>query len=50
MGSLVKRYWAEQHKIRAESIYHCTVMPCFDKKLEAARKDFDLPGAASSLL
>lgn len=25
---------------RPESIYHVTVMPCYDKKLEAARDDF----------
>lgn len=45
MGSLVKRFWAEQHGLKAEAIYHCSIMPCFDKKLEAARDDFDLPGA-----
>lgn len=35
MGSLIKD-WVGQHK----SIYHVTVMPCYDKKLEAARDDF----------
>lgn len=25
---------------RLEEIYHVTVMPCYDKKLEAARDDF----------
>lgn len=25
---------------RPEDIYHVTVMPCYDKKLEAARDDF----------
>ena len=25
-------------------VYHCAVMPCYDKKLEAAREDFYLPG------
>ena len=25
---------------RPENIYHVTVMPCYDKKLEAAREDF----------
>lgn len=25
---------------RPEDIYHVTVMPCYDKKLEAAREDF----------
>ncbi|CAG9764187.1 unnamed protein product [Ceutorhynchus assimilis] len=35
MGSLIKR-WVGHNK----SIYHVTVMPCYDKKLEAAREDF----------
>jgi len=26
--------------IRPEEVYHVTVMPCYDKKLEAARDDF----------
>ena len=26
--------------IRPHQIYHVTVMPCFDKKLEASRSDF----------
>lgn len=25
---------------RPEEIYHVTVMPCYDKKLEASREDF----------
>lgn len=25
---------------RADDIYHLTVMPCYDKKLEASRSDF----------
>lgn len=25
---------------RPDEIYHVTVMPCYDKKLEAAREDF----------
>jgi iron only hydrogenase large subunit-like protein len=33
LGSLVK-------KNRNEMIYHLSVQPCFDKKLEASRKDF----------
>ncbi|XP_068575201.1 cytosolic Fe-S cluster assembly factor narfl [Cebidichthys violaceus] len=46
MGSLVKGYFAEQqvpgHLGLVEQIYHVTVMPCFDKKLEASRSDFYL--------
>ncbi|KAG0716324.1 Cytosolic Fe-S cluster assembly factor NARFL [Chionoecetes opilio] len=40
MGSLVKDLWATQKGITPDKIYHVTVMPCFDKKLEAARDDF----------
>lgn len=25
---------------RPDKVYHVTVMPCYDKKLEAAREDF----------
>ena len=25
---------------RPEEVYHVTIMPCYDKKLEAARDDF----------
>lgn len=38
MGSLIKQ-WV-RGKIGGRSIYHVTVMPCYDKKLEAARDDF----------
>jgi hypothetical protein len=27
--------------IRPDEVYHVTVMPCYDKKLEAAREDFE---------
>lgn len=40
MGSLVKDYLAQIHKKRPDEIYHVTVMPCYDKKLEASREDF----------
>eukprot|EP01083_Nonionella_stella_P206901 752136_1 len=40
MGSLVKTYLAEKLDISPSSIYHATIMPCYDKKLEAARKEF----------
>ncbi|KIK99341.1 hypothetical protein PAXRUDRAFT_30594 [Paxillus rubicundulus Ve08.2h10] len=40
MGTLVKswlgRVWGKQ----PDQIYHVTVMPCYDKKLEASRQDF----------
>ncbi len=50
MGSLVKRFWAQQQGVDPATIYHCSIMPCFDKKLEAARDDFDLPGKSHSCL
>lgn len=40
MGMLVKQYLAKQLMVSAERIYHVTVMPCYDKKLEASREDF----------
>ncbi|XP_063270651.1 cytosolic iron-sulfur assembly component 3 isoform X2 [Prinia subflava] len=40
MGSLVKGYFAEQKNLPPDRIYHVTVMPCYDKKLEASRPDF----------
>ncbi|XP_031627871.1 probable cytosolic Fe-S cluster assembly factor CPIJ010948 [Contarinia nasturtii] len=40
MGMLVKQYLSQQLNIGADRIYHVTVMPCYDKKLEASREDF----------
>lgn len=41
MGSLVKDYLSRQVlNMPADRIYHVTIMPCFDKKLESSRKDF----------
>ncbi|XP_071542141.1 cytosolic Fe-S cluster assembly factor narfl isoform X2 [Panulirus ornatus] len=40
MGALVKDLWASKMGISPDKIYHVTVMPCFDKKLEAARDNF----------
>ena len=40
MGSLVKEYFSGQTGRKPDQIYHVTVMPCFDKKLEASREDF----------
>ncbi len=45
MGRLLKGHLAHQWGIDPASIYHCAVMPCYDKKLEASREDFNLPGA-----
>lgn len=43
-GALVKDFLSRRLEIPAASIYHASVMPCFDKKLEAARLDFCVPG------
>ncbi|XP_027990042.2 cytosolic iron-sulfur assembly component 3 isoform X4 [Eptesicus fuscus] len=40
MGSLVKDFFAQQQHVTPDKIYHVTVMPCYDKKLEASRPDF----------
>uniref|UniRef100_A0A8C9GFQ7 Cytosolic iron-sulfur assembly component 3 n=1 Tax=Piliocolobus tephrosceles TaxID=591936 RepID=A0A8C9GFQ7_9PRIM len=40
MGSLVKDFFAQQQRVTPDKIYHVTVMPCYDKKLEASRPDF----------
>ena len=40
MGSLVKDYLAQKLGKSPDTFYHVTVMPCFDKKLEASRTDF----------
>uniref|UniRef100_A0A0B7A4S0 Iron hydrogenase small subunit domain-containing protein n=2 Tax=Arion vulgaris TaxID=1028688 RepID=A0A0B7A4S0_9EUPU len=40
MGSLVKDFLAQNLGRSPDSVYHVTVMPCFDKKLEASRSDF----------
>ncbi|XP_033100536.1 cytosolic Fe-S cluster assembly factor narfl-like [Anneissia japonica] len=40
MGSLVKDYLTRLHGRTPDEVYHVTVMPCFDKKLEASREDF----------
>ncbi|XP_060582869.1 cytosolic Fe-S cluster assembly factor narfl-like isoform X2 [Ruditapes philippinarum] len=40
MGSIVKDYFAKHLSKSPAQIYHVSVMPCFDKKLEASRPDF----------
>ncbi|KAJ3084937.1 hypothetical protein HK102_000500 [Quaeritorhiza haematococci] len=40
MGSLVKSYFASKLRLNPDAIYHVSVMPCYDKKLEASRQDF----------
>lgn len=40
MGSLLKEIFSERECKSKNDIYHVTLMPCFDKKLEASRQDF----------
>lgn len=40
MGVLVKQFLAQKHGVSGDKIYHVTIMPCYDKKLEASRDDF----------
>ncbi|CAH2074676.1 unnamed protein product, partial [Iphiclides podalirius] len=40
MGALVKRLLSEGRQLAPASLYHVTLMPCYDKKLEASREDF----------
>ncbi|RCI00018.1 hypothetical protein CU097_013230 [Rhizopus azygosporus] len=44
MGSLVKNYFAQKLGQAPSQIYHVSVMPCYDKKLEASRPDFEVDG------
>ena len=39
-GSLVKRQVSRHHHVTPARVFHVTVMPCYDKKLEASREDF----------
>ncbi|KAK6932846.1 Iron hydrogenase, small subunit [Dillenia turbinata] len=40
IGATIKHYISQKMHLKPEEIYHVTVMPCYDKKLEAARDDF----------
>jgi hypothetical protein len=44
MGTLVKRFLGQQMGLEPGAMYHCAVMPCYDKKLEGSREDFCIPG------
>nr|CAB3231020.1 cytosolic Fe-S cluster assembly factor narfl [Phallusia mammillata] len=39
-GTLVKELVAKHCEVTPDHVYHVTVMPCYDKKLEASRQDF----------
>lgn len=40
MGSLLKRHFCDGTTRTRMDVYHVTLMPCYDKKLEASRDDF----------
>ncbi|KAG2148505.1 iron hydrogenase [Suillus cothurnatus] len=40
MGTLVKSWFGNRWGVQPDHIYHVSVMPCYDKKLEASRQDF----------
>lgn len=41
MGSIVKNLWSKDQMISGgQSVYHVSIMPCYDKKLEASRSYF----------
>ncbi|XP_065656211.1 cytosolic Fe-S cluster assembly factor narfl-like [Hydra vulgaris] len=40
MGSIVKQLLGKKLNKTPNEIYHVTIMPCYDKKLEASRTDF----------
>lgn len=44
MGALIKQLLATAKGWDPARVYHVTVMPCYDKKLEASRDDFLVPG------
>ncbi|KAL0908385.1 hypothetical protein M5K25_022876 [Dendrobium thyrsiflorum] len=40
MGTVIKHHISKKLGYTPDKIFHVTVMPCYDKKLEAARDDF----------
>lgn len=44
-GNLAKRLISTELQISPEQIYHVSLMPCFDKKLESSRPDFSIQNA-----
>nr|XP_043610466.1 protein NAR1 isoform X2 [Erigeron canadensis] len=40
IGAIIKHHLCQKLGLRPCDIYHVTVMPCYDKKLEASRDDF----------
>ncbi|KAM5588907.1 protein NAR1 [Rosa sericea] len=50
IGVIVKKHICQKMGLRPDDVYHVTVMPCYDKKLEASRDDFvfEFDGAKSN--
>ena len=44
MGALLKTMYIRQWGVSHDKVWHLSVMPCFDKKLEASREDFTEKG------
>ena len=42
MGLVVKDFIAKKYDIAPQDVYHLSVMPCYDKKLEASRSEFTI--------
>jgi iron only hydrogenase large subunit-like protein len=40
IGAFIKTMYARRQGVSGDKVWHLTVMPCFDKKLEASREDF----------
>ncbi|KAM4662417.1 nuclear prelamin A recognition factor [Discoglossus pictus] len=40
MGSLVKGYFASHKNVSPDKIFHVTVAPCYDRKMETLREDY----------
>jgi iron only hydrogenase large subunit-like protein len=41
LGNLLKEYAPAKLGLNREDIYHLSIQPCYDKKLEATRKEFE---------
>lgn len=40
IGSIIKRHMSQKIGLSPHEVHHVTIMPCYDKKLEAVRDDF----------
>lgn len=40
MGAIIKRHACKKLGFKPAEVHHVTIMPCYDKKLEASRDDF----------